>query len=149
MKHRLLAASLVLVGGAVAGCGGGGGGAPADATEKEFCDGFSSLFTDMSELADADDAAIVKGIKDWATKMEEIGTPESISDEEREGFETSLRLINDLEESATPEDFEKLDEKLSQEEQDAVDAFDTYTTDTCGSPLEDLEAPEVPETPSE
>jgi hypothetical protein len=147
MKHRLLAASLVLVGGAAVGCGSGG--APTDATEEEFCDGFSSLFTDMAELADADDAEIVRGIKDWAATMEEIGTPEGISDEEREGFERSLQLISDLDEDASPEDFEKLDEELSEEEQDAVDAFDTYTTDTCGSPLEDLEAPESPETPAE
>jgi hypothetical protein len=147
MKHRLLAASLVLVGGAAVGCGTGG--APTDATQEEFCDGFASLFTDMADLADAEEAEIVAGIKEWAAQMEEIGTPEGISDEEREGFETSLQLISDLEEDATPEDFETLDEGLSQEEQDAVDAFDTYTTDTCGSPLDDIEPPEAPESPTE
>lgn len=143
MKHRaLLAASLVLVAGSAVACGGD---APADATEKTYCDAYDSLFEDMSSMTEADDGAVVAAIKEWGRKMRETGTPENISEEAREGFEKSMDMIGQLDDKASAADFDKLDDDLSEAERKAVDAFDTYTTDTCGSPLDDLEMPAPPE----
>jgi hypothetical protein len=101
-------------------------------------------------MADATDAEIIAQIKDWATTMEETGTPEDMPEDARAGFETTMTLINDLDDDAQQEDFEKIDEDLSEDETAQVDEFDTYTTDTCGSPMDNLEVPEIPtETPSE
>lgn len=138
MKLTLIAATLVLVGGTAAGCGGG---APADASEKDFCDSYNSLFKDLTGLdADSDDKEIVVKIKAWGEKMEEIGTPEEMPEEAREGFDTTVALIKDLDEESTQEDFAKIDDDLSEDEKAQVDAFDKFTTDTCGSPL-DTESP--------
>ena len=95
MKSALLAASLVLVGATALGCSGGGGGAgaPTDATEEDYCAGYQSLFDDMSTMADATDAEIIAQIKDWATTMEETGTPEDMPEDARAGFETTMTLI--------------------------------------------------------
>lgn len=151
MKSALLAASLVLVGGSAVACSGatGEGGAPTDASQDDYCASYQSLFSDMSTMTDATDREIIAQIKDWATTMEETGTPEDIPGDARAGFETTISLINELDEDAQPEDFEKIDEDLTEEETAQVDEFDTYTTETCGSPLDNMEAPEMPETPAE
>ena len=152
MKPALLAASLVLVGGSAVACSGGGGaaaGAPTDASEDDYCASYQSLFSDMSTMADATDRQIIAQIKEWATTMEETGTPEDMPEDARAGFETTISLINDLDEDAQAEDFEKIDEDLTEEESAQVDEFDTYTTETCGSPLDNMETPEMPESPAE
>ena len=146
MKPALLAATLVLVGGAAAGCAGG---APTDAAEKDFCETYNSLFTDMAEMADASEKEIIVKIKEWGAKMDETGTPEDISDDARAGYEQTVAMLADLDENASQEDFDKIEQDLSDEEKKQVDEFDKYTTDTCGSPADEL-APEAPaESPSE
>ena len=80
----------------------------------------------------------------------ETGTPEDMPEDARAGFETTMTLINDLDDDAQQEDFEKIDEDLTEDETAQVDEFDTYTTDTCGSPMDNMEVPEIPtETPSQ
>jgi hypothetical protein len=151
MKSALLAATLVLVGGSAVACSGGagdGGGAPTDASQDDYCAAYQSLFSDMSTMTDATDRQIIAQIKDWAATMEETGTPEDMPDDARAGFETTVSLIGDLDDDARPEDFEKIDADLTEEQTAQVDEFDTYTTETCGSPLDDMEPPAVPETPA-
>jgi hypothetical protein len=150
MKPALLAASLVLVGGSAAGCAGGSAsGAPTDASEADYCATYQSLFTKMSTKTDATDKQIVAEIKDWAERMQKTGTPKDIPKDARAGFETTISLIDDLDDDAKPDDFEKIDEDLSETETTQVDTFDTYTTDTCGSPLDNMEPPAMPESPAE
>ena len=151
MKPALLAASLVLVGGSAVACSGAseGGGAPTDASEDDYCASYQSLFSDMSTMAEGTDKEIIARIKDWATTMEETGTPEDMPEDARAGFETTISLINGLDDNAQQEDFEKIDEDLTEDETAQVDEFDTYTTETCGSPLDDMEPPAIPETPAE
>lgn len=151
MKPALLAASLALVAGSAVACSGAGGAgaAPTDASEDDYCTAYQSLFSDMSTMTDATDGQIIAQIKEWATTMEETGTPEDMSDDARAGFETTVSLINDLDEDARAEDFEKMDQDLTEEETAQVDEFDTYTTETCGSPLDNMETPEMPEAPAE
>jgi len=139
-KHALLTASLVLVGASAVGCGGGG--APTDASEKEFCTSLTSLFADMGSMADASEEEALASIKEWGKDMDEVGTPESISDEGREGFELMVEQVAELDEDDTTQDFEKLEADLSEEEKNATAAFEKYTGDTCGSM--DQELPEVP-----
>jgi hypothetical protein len=150
MKPALLAASLVLVGGSAAACTGGSAtGAPTDASQDDYCATYKSLFTKMSTKTDATDKQIVAEIKDWAERMRKTGTPKDIPKDARAGFETTISLIDDLDDDAKPDDFEKIDEGLSETETTQVDTFDTYTTDTCGSPLDDMEPPAMPESPAE
>lgn len=138
MKHALIAASLVLVAGTAVGCGSNGGdgnasaSAPDAASEKDFCANFEAISKDLSELGqDAKDADVVKALKDAGEKIEETGTPESISEDGRKGFEITVKLIDDLEDDATPEDIEKLDKDLSKTETEQQEAFNEYLTETC------------------
>ncbi|UMG94356.1 hypothetical protein [Nocardioides sp. TF02-7] len=110
------------------------GGAPTDASKSEFCE----VINDDSALGDLDfenpdEEAFVDAIKEQAEKIEEVGTPEDIPDDAREGFEIQLEAINDLD--ADDIDFESdedpLADQLSDDEKDKVEAFTEYETETC------------------
>ena len=146
-KHRfpgLLTASLVLVGASAVGCGGGG--APTDASEDDFCKELLGLSTRLGTLADASQEEAIDSIKAWAKDLEKVGTPESMSDEARDGFELMVKEVAALDVDATTEDFQNLDEGLSEAEKEASAAFETYSTDTCGAM--ELDTPELPEIPT-
>ena len=153
-RTRLTVSAAVLLVGAVASaCGsGGGGGAPTDASEKEFCSTQTSLLEDlipkdMTTLPSDEDMA--KAVKDWGKKIDEVGTPEDISDDARKGFERIVEMAGDID----PADFsiEKLEEleaggeKASAEAKKQADAFEKYLTETCGNPFDNLDMPEMPE----
>ena len=155
-RTRLAVSSAVLlVGAATSACGGGaGGGAPTDASEKDFCATQTSLLEDLlpDDMANPQlpsDQEMAKAVKDWGKKIEEVGTPENISDEARKGFERVVEMANDI----NPEDFsiEKLEEleaggkEASAEAKKQADAFEKYLTDTCGNPLDNLDLPQMPE----
>ncbi|RYC04173.1 hypothetical protein [Nocardioides zhouii] len=145
----------LLVGAATSACGGGGagGGAPTDASEKDFCQTQSSLLTDlmpadMSNPELPSDEKMAKAVQDWAKKIEEVGTPEDISDDARQGFETIVAQANEID--AADFSIEKLEEleaggkDASAEAKKQADAFEKYLTETCGNPLDNLEMPEMP-----
>ena len=91
-KRSMLAASLVLVGASATGCGAGG--APTDASEKEFCAHYNSLGEDLTvESSQKETVAI---FKKWAKEAEEIGTPKSMSDSGREGFEIIIKQVDEV-----------------------------------------------------
>ena len=150
-----VSATVLLVGAAVSACGGGGSGAPDDASEKDFCQTQTSLLedlmTDMSDPQLPSDEDMAKAVKDWGKKIEEVGTPEDISDDARKGFERVVEMANDID----PADFsiEKLEEleqggaDASEKAQKQAQAFTDYLTEKCGSPLEDLDLPEMTEMP--
>jgi hypothetical protein len=119
MKHGLLAASLVLVAGTAVGCGG----APTDASTEDFCE----QVTKAGSMESADDA------KDWGKEMEDIGTPEGISDDARDGFEIVVDAAKDAEE----EDGKVKDPDISDSDEKKVDKFGEYVATEC--------APEAPE----
>jgi hypothetical protein len=145
MNTGLLTASLVLVGASAVGCSGGGG-APTDASEDDFCKELTSLFSDLGTMAGSTDKEALATIKSWAKDLEKVGTPEGISDEARDGFELMIKQVEGLDEDDTTEDFQRMDEELSDSEKEATEAFEKYTTDTCGQMK--LETPELPEVPA-
>ncbi|NYE36261.1 hypothetical protein F4692_001365 [Nocardioides cavernae] len=153
-RARLTLSSTVLLVGAVTSACGGGGGAPTDASEDSFCKAANSLFTDLvpqdaTEMPSEADMA--KAVTDWGSKMEEVGTPEGISDDARAGFETVVDQAKDIDaDDFSMENLEELQaggEEASAEEKKQAEAFGTYLTDTCGNPMDDIEVPEIPETP--
>ena len=151
--------TVLLIGAAASACGSGGGvgvggGAPTDATEKEFCQTQSSLLkdlmpADMSNPELPSDEQMAKAVKDWAKKIEDVGTPEDISDDARKGFEAIVEQANEID--ASDFSIEKLEEleaggkDASAEAKKQADAFEKYLTETCGNPLDNLDMPEMPE----
>lgn len=144
----------LLVGVATSACGGdSGSGAPSDASEKDFCQTQSSLLedlmpADMSNPELPSDEDMAKAVQDWAKKMDDVGTPEDISDDAREGFEAIVEQANEID--ASDFSIEKLEEleaggkDASAEARKQADAFEKYLTETCGNPLDNLEMPEMP-----
>ncbi len=143
MKHALIAASLVLVAGLGAGCGGGddsGSDASADASESgpattaEFCEAYTSLATEFAGKQPPSDEAAVEAIRQWADDLTEVGPPEEIPADAREGYELLVGTVAKLEEGATQADIEKLTKAFTKAEQESSNAFGGWVTETCPLP---------------
>lgn len=155
VRARLaLTSTVLLVGAATSACGGGG--APADASEKDFCDTQSSLFNDLlpEDMANPElpsNEEMAQAVKDWGQELEEIGTPEGISDDARAGFEQLVEQAGEIDAADfTIDQLEELEQggaDASEAAQREADAFADYLTETCGNPLDDIEMPEMPELP--
>lgn len=105
MKFGLLTASLALVIGTAAACGGpAGADAPEDAATADFCEVIKNV--DFGSSAD-----------EFAEELAEVGTPEGIPAEAREGFEIMI-------------DNASADE-ISDGDQKKVDALLDYFSETC------------------
>lgn len=134
MRIALVVASLALVGGTTVACGGGSGGAPDDASEKDFCEVINAFPEAQDGKIKQDDW------DDWVDEIKDTGTPEDIGDDARDGFETSVDLLEDVDIEADDEeltkDLEEAEDDLSKDEKSDVKAFDDYRTETC--------TPEVP-----
>ena len=153
-------AAVLLVGVTTSACGdgvgGGASGAPTDASEKEFCATQSSLLedlmpADMSAPELPSDEKMAEAVQDWGSKIEQVGTPEDISDDARKGFEAVVEQASEVD--ASDFSIEKLEElaaggkDASAETKKQAAAFEEYLTETCGNPIDDLEMPEMPEMP--
>jgi hypothetical protein len=155
VRARLaLTSTVLLVGAATSACGGGG--APADASEKDFCDTQSSLFDDLlpEDMANPElpsNEEMAQAVKDWGQELEEIGTPEDISDDARAGFEQLVEQAGEIDAADfTIDRLEELEQggaDASEAAQREAEAFADYLTETCGNPLDDIEMPEMPEMP--
>lgn len=138
-KATLAVAATALALGTLAGCGGDGGSgsaAPDDASQEDFCEAFATLFKDiMAQALSGDPELTVKAIKDWADDMQDVGTPEDMPDEAREGFEVFIDAARDLPDDATLEDLQALGDDLPEEDQAAGDAFGDWASETCPDAL--------------
>lgn len=143
MKISLLAASLVLVAGTATACGG----APTDASTDEFCGSVTKI--GEATVAGGDGGSPtedqIKAVKEAFADLEEVGTPEDIPDEAREGFEVITESVADIDDDASAEELEKADEDFSGDDEKKAEAFYEYVGETCP----DFGVPEVPETPAE
>lgn len=152
-----LSSAVLLVGAVTSACGGGGGGAPSDASEDGFCEAANSLMADlipedMTNPEMPSDEDMAQAVKDWGAKMEEVGTPEGISDDARAGFEAVVDQAKEIDAAdfsmENLEDLEMGGADASEEVKKQAEAFGTYLTETCGNPMDDIEMPdlEMPET---
>ena len=157
IRARLTLTGVALLVGAVASaCGGGGSGAPSDASRDRFCETANSLLSDLvpEDLGTAElptDEQVAEAVKDWGSRMEEVGTPEDIPDDARQGFEAVVDEVREIDVADFSvddlEDVASGGDDASEEVRRQADAFGDYLTETCGSPLDDLEMPEMPEMP--
>ena len=139
-RTMLALASTALVIGTMAGCGGGGGGsgssAPDNASKEEFCGAFATLFKDILAQAMTDDPNVtVKAMKDWAAEMQDVGTPEDMPDDVRDGFEIFVDAARDLPEDASLDDLQSFGDDLSEDDQAAGEAFGDWATEECPNAL--------------
>lgn len=134
-----IAAAALLLGGLV-GCGGSdsdGGSASSGsktASKADFCEKFNGLYTQLMTADPDDTSAAVKGMKDWAEEIEDLGTPKEMTDEARDGFEVVISTIKDVDDDADADDLQNLDSKLSDADNKSADAFSDWTQENCGDP---------------
>ncbi|QBX55364.1 hypothetical protein EXE58_07790 [Nocardioides seonyuensis] len=149
MSRRHLALPLVgvLLAATAVACGGSDD-APTNASDKDFCEGQSSLMQDLATSAQKtpEPTELAELIQDWADEVEEIGTPDDIPEDARAGFETTLEQARDISaEDLEQDNLDKLGEDLSGEAEKQAEAFNRYVGETCGDVFGDLDLPEVPE----
>lgn len=130
MKPSALLVTGVLVAATTTGCGGGGSSAPTNASEKEFCTAFVSVFA--GTMSDPD-SVTGQDIRDWGKELEKVGTPKGISSEERDGFEVFVDVMKDIKSDAKLSDIE--DPDVSDKEDKQATAFLEYASTTCAQQM--------------
>jgi hypothetical protein len=95
-----------------------GGGAPDDASEDDFCE---VVLDEPGEDADS--------INKWGDELEEVGTPEDIPEDAREGFEILVDLAKDVDDDDLEN--ENFIDEFSGEDQEKFAAYSAYLAETC------------------
>ena len=116
MRRVLVGATMLLVAGMTAACG-----APDDASKNDFCDAIEGL----NKAGDDFDKN-----KDAFEELGDTGTPDSISDDGREGFEI---LVDLADEADSTKDAKKAADDLSSDDEKKVEAFGKYVGETCAA----------------
>ncbi|KRC53168.1 MULTISPECIES: hypothetical protein [unclassified Nocardioides] len=135
MKRPLVAASAtVLLALSLSACGG----APTDASKDDYCKAVNSFEGNddlIKAVTDEDWDKAADLVKDAVGEIEDVGTPEDIPDDAREGFEIQI----DAAEGISGDDFEKamkdqedpFEAGLSGDEKKKVEAYNDYENETC------------------
>jgi len=127
------------------GDGGDAGGAPTDASVEEFCEVWNDDTIGGGDSEDPEDQA--DAAHEAADRLSEVGTPEDIEDDARNGFEVFVEFLNDVEGSdiekfaeADPTDQDAFADTLGIDKDEAEDviAFITYAATTCVPGMDDL-----------
>jgi len=121
---------------------GGGSDAPTDASKEDFCDAYSGQLDAFSEIdpeaSEGEQAkALVDGLKKWADDLEKVGTPDGLSDDEREGFEITIEELGDLDADDVEKAIKENDSdfaEVSKDDEEKANAFNDYATKECGAP---------------
>jgi hypothetical protein len=139
MSVRLTVAGLLLAGPSLVSCGGDDSGAAADSQDgrspaavsvEQFCgaaEEFENLFGELDVENPGDDVA---ALKDAAQELKDLGTPDGIPDDAREGLVLTLDKLIDLPDDATADDLDAVF-AFDEQEHAASMAFEAYLDDHC------------------
>jgi hypothetical protein len=134
MKLGLLAACLVLVAGGAVACGDDDGGDSSKkdegASTADFCGAFQAFSDDLDDVT-GQESNLGEILKKAAKRIEDVGTPDDIPDDAKEGLQLTLDAIMDLPDDASVEDMGGLEEKFSEDDKKKTDAFSDYLEKTC------------------
>jgi hypothetical protein len=138
MKLGLLLGGVLLAAPGLVSCGGGdedGSGAAKDGDNdtvsvEEFCgaaEKFENTFTetDTTNLPEG-----LKALKDAAQELKDVGTPETVPDDAREGLDLTLDKLIGLPDDADETDLMDLLDFDADERAKSM-AFEDYLDDTC------------------
>lgn len=107
------------------------GGAPDDASEDDFCDAFAGVFEPFADITGDPTEDQWEDFQDATGELEDTGTPDNISGDEREGFEIFVEAIGD----ADYDDIKDADEEsfpgVDKDDEAKVTQFFGYAGETC------------------
>jgi hypothetical protein len=133
--------SLVACGSDDDGGGGGGGDAgdsPDNASTEDFCKVFTDVTSDLSGGGSADEQA--DAAHEVADKFSDVGTPEDMPEDARNGFEVFIGFLADVDsddieafDEADPTDDDAFADALGIDKDEVADvtAFFTYAATAC------------------
>lgn len=106
--------------------------APTDASKEEFCDGWNAVYEPLAEAGSGEPTEeMFENFQDEMENLAEIGTPEEMSDEAREGFE----IFSDAVADASFDDFDSAEGDtlpgVSEDDSAKAFAFVEYATTEC------------------
>lgn len=114
------------------------GGSPTDASVKDYCEATQGNSNDeefTKALEDEDWDKIRDLVQEQADEVEEVGTPEDIPDDAREGFELQIEQAGDLSaddiEKAFKDQENPFEADLSKDEKKKIEAYTKYESKTC------------------
>jgi hypothetical protein len=134
-RRLLPAAGALALAASLTACGGGpGDDAPTDASQEDFC---SMLLDERGYLTGTD--LNVDDVNAWAEDLAEVGTPEGLDGDAREGFEIFVNELAD----ASEDDIEDSADgpKVSDDDYDKVQEFVSSDTVAQCAPAPSAEAP--------
>jgi hypothetical protein len=117
-----------------------GGDAPTDASTADFCDawnGQQDAFSDIDPEGSPSEQAesLTDALKKWGEELEEVGTPEGIPDDARDGFQVIVDTVADLDADDVEKAIEEQDAEFlepSEDDKKKTDAFEQYAGEECG-----------------
>ena len=139
MKIARAVAGLLLVAGGAAACGddssdsGGGSSVPDKAkgtSTEEFCGAFEAFAEDMIGLT-GDETNLGEILKKAVKRIEDVGTPDDMPADAKEGLQLTLDAIDSLPDDATDADMQAIEDGFSDADKQKADAFSAYLAKTC------------------
>ncbi|WP_121257527.1 hypothetical protein [Nocardioides ferulae] len=143
--RTLAAAGALLLLGSVTACGDDAGDAPESASKEDFCGAVAGVFSpDVEEDMNTEDQ--IKALKDAVENLADVGTPEGIADDARNGFELLVEITAEAEDDMSEDELDKLGEELSSDDEKDLEAFINYSMETCPDDIgAGFAPPEMPE----
>lgn len=110
------------------------GDAPDDASQGDFCDAVGDAFKPLFSLEGDPNEDQFNDFQDKVDDLADVGTPDDLSDEQRDGFEIFVDAVHD----ADYEDFQDDPENIpgvNEDDQAKAEAFITYAASTCAEEI--------------
>ena len=122
----------MLVAISVSGCSdsGAGGAGNRESSVEDFCSALGTFRDEVSEADSSDLAAYIRTLKAAADEVHGVGVPDDMPAEAEEGFDLTIRRIQDLADDATQQDVAQLGD-VSDEDQRKLDALGDYIESAC------------------
>ena len=111
--------------------------APASASKEDFCEAFNAVLGDMSAIETQPTEEQWSELQDKVEKLSEVGTPEDISDDNRDGYEVLVKAVTETDYDDSL-DFTGRIPGASESEQAKATSFVQYAATLCvdASPTE-------------
>lgn len=114
-----------------------GSDAPVGASQEEFCDAFNAVLGDMAAIETQPTEAQWSELQDKVETLADVGTPEDISDDNRDGYEVLVKAVTETDYDDSL-DFSGRIPGASESEQAKATSFVQYAATLCvdASPTE-------------
>lgn len=121
-------------------CGGDSGSAPDDASKGDFCDAVGNAFKPLLSLEGEPNEDQFKEFQDKVGELKDVGTPDGLSADQRDGFEIFVDAVHDADYQDFKDDPQNIP-GVNDEDQAKAQDFLTYATAECAA---EIGIPDIP-----